>query len=157
MSTLEMKLQPIGIVRNSINERGWRDWGKIVSEIVIQERWSKALEGIEDFSHIFVLFWMHGIDPEERNRVKTHPRSRLDLPLVGIFATCSPARPNPIGVSVVRLLERNGNLLRVKGLDALDGTPVIDIKPYTPSHRIARPRIPQWLKKLYEELQQSKP
>jgi tRNA (Thr-GGU) A37 N-methylase len=78
---------------------------------------------------------------------------RKDLPLVGIFATCSPARPNPLCAIVVRLLERNGNRLKVEGLDAIDGSPVIDIKPYNPSYYDAgEVRIPPWLEQIHRDL-----
>ncbi|HEX77086.1 MAG TPA: tRNA (N6-threonylcarbamoyladenosine(37)-N6)-methyltransferase TrmO [Dehalococcoidia bacterium] len=153
----EITLEPIGIVRNGIAQPLKGGWREIVSEITIEERWVEALEGIEGFSHIIVLFWMHQLPPEQRGATKTHPQGRHDLPLMGVFATRSPCRPNPLGLAVVRLLERRGKLLRVKGLDALDGSPVLDIKPYTPGDRIARPGVPPWFKKLWAELQQGQP
>jgi len=154
----EITLEPIGIVRNGITQHLTRGWEEVVSEIIVEERWSEALEGIEDFSHIIVLFWMHQLPREGRRVTKTHPRGRPDLPLVGIFATRSPRRPNPIGLVVVRLLERRGNLLRVKGLDALDGSPVLDLKPYlSQGDRIGRSRVPGWIKKLWSETPENKP
>ncbi|MPN59153.1 hypothetical protein SDC9_206873 [bioreactor metagenome] len=81
-----------------------------------------------------------------------HPRGRKDLPLVGLFATRSPARPNPIGISVVRLIKVDKNLLTVRGLDAIDGTPVLDVKPYLPQNdRIENPVIPEWAQVLARE------
>ena len=80
---------------------------------------------------------------------------REDLPLVGLFATRSPRRPNPIGVTTVRLLERRGNVLRVLGLDALDGTPVLDIKPYLPyGDCIQDTHVPEWVRSFNEELRE---
>ena len=78
---------------------------------------------------------------------------RKDLPLQGIFATCSPVRPNPVLVSAVRLLERTGNVLKVKGLDAVDGSPVIDIKPYVlPYYGVENSTVPEWMIKIHRDL-----
>lgn len=128
--TLSLKLRVIGAVRNQVQERRQEGWEEVVSEIVVDPYWNEALEDLEHFSHIIVLSWLHKITPQERRIVQVHPRGRVDLPLVGVFASRSPMRPNPIGMTVVRLLERRGNVLQVIGLDALDGTPVLDIKPY---------------------------
>jgi len=85
--------------------------------------------------------------------VKAHPMGRKDLPLTGIFATCSPARPNPLCAIVVRLLECSGNLLKVQGLDAVDGSPVLDIKPYNPSYYpVGEVRISPWLEQIHGDL-----
>jgi tRNA-Thr(GGU) m(6)t(6)A37 methyltransferase TsaA len=125
----------------------------LVSEIWIDESLTGILDGIEEFSHILVLYWAHRVPEEGRSIIKAHPMGRKDLPLVGIFATCSPARPNPLCGIVVRLLERKGNLLRVQGLDAIDGSPVVDIKPYNPSYYpVGEVRIPPWLEQLCREL-----
>jgi tRNA-Thr(GGU) m(6)t(6)A37 methyltransferase TsaA len=124
----------------------------VVSEILIDDVFTGILDGIEEFSHILVLYWAHRVSEEGRSIVKAHPMGRKDLPLVGIFATCSPARPNPLCAIVVRLLERNGNLLTVEGLDAIDGSPVIDIKPYNPSYfPVGEVRIPPWLEQIHRE------
>jgi len=133
-NSIDITLEPIGIVRNEVLESGERSWKAIVSEIEIKESLLPALKGIEDFSHIIVLYWMHRVSPERRSLTQVHPRGRQDLPLTGVFATRSPARPNPIGVAMVSLLECRGNVLRVQGLDALDGSPVLDIKPYLPEY-----------------------
>ncbi len=144
-----MTVKAIGIVRNKIREApplSRRDWGKIVSEIVIDDSLTEALHGLEEFSHIVVLYWMHRI-PQGEVPLKVHPMSRKELPLVGLFATRTPNRPNRIGKTTVRLLERRGNILRVKGLDALDGSPIIDIKPYIPRDDLLDAKVPQWIKK----------
>jgi tRNA (adenine37-N6)-methyltransferase len=124
-----------------------------VSEVVIFPEWAELLEGIEGFSHILVLYWPHLIDPERRRLKKVHPMGRKDLPIQGIFATCSPARPNPVLVSAVPLLERIGNVLKVKGLEAVDGSPIVDIKPYVwHYYGVEQPRVPEWMKRLHREL-----
>ncbi len=124
-------VNPIGWVRNSIATSQEVIWEEIESQVVIEESFSEALEGIEEFSHIIVLFWLHR-KREEPPPLKIRPEMREDMPLVGVLATRAPVRPNPIGLTVVELLGRQGNTLRVRGLDAYDGTPVLDIKPYLP-------------------------
>ena len=132
----EMTLKAIGFVRNDIKQSPGAEygWDKVVSEIVVNESLTEALEGLEEFSHIIVLYWMHQVTATGELPTKVHPRGRQELPLVGLFATRSPNRPNPLGKSTVRLLERRDNILKVKGLDAIDRTPVIDIKPYRPGY-----------------------
>jgi len=140
-----MTLKPIGVVRNQLKQPGRRDCEEIVSDIVVNSSLTEALDGLEDFSHLIVLYWVHQLLAASIPN-KIHPRGEPDLPLVGLFATRSPRRPNPIGVTLVRLLERQDNILKVKGLDAIDGTPVIDIKPYISGHDSAvDARVPQWV------------
>jgi len=139
-----MTLKAIGIVRNKVRQpqKSEYDWQGIISEIVVDSSLSEALDSLDEFSHIIVLYWMHqaaGTQPP----AKVHPRGKQERPLVGLFASRSPHRPNPIGKATVRLLERRGNILKVKGLDAIDGTPVIDIKPYIPGYdSVADARVP---------------
>ena len=118
---------PIGVVRRQrvdedINDRD------LISRIVIGEKYADGLVGIEDWSHLYVIFWMDKISDEKKTLLC--PGNEVDVPTVGIFATRAPVRPNPIGLTLVELVTREGNVLVVKGLDALDGTPVLDIKPY---------------------------
>lgn len=118
----------------------------VTADLVVDGDLDGILDGIEEFSHLLVLCWAHLIPPERRSITRVHPMGREDLPLLGIFSTHSPARPNPILATVVRLVERKGNVLRVEGMDAIDGTPVIDIKPFTrgicPEREITEP---EWL------------
>ena len=142
-------LEPIATVKNEIKEMGMHCWKDIVSEIVFNRDFESAMEGLEDFSHMIVIFWMHRSPAWNMSMSKTHPQRRQDLPLVGVFATRSPVRPNPLGIAVVKLLERRGNVLKVMGLDAIDGTPVVDIKAYFPSDAVALSRVPDWVHKLH--------
>ncbi len=149
-----MVLRPIGTVRSPLKEitHTRLDLKTITSEIVIDEALTAALDGLEGFSHIIVLYWMH-LARRERQHLKTHPMGRTDVAEQGIFAVRSPNRPNPIGKSMVRLLERRGNVLKVQGLDAIDGTPVIDIKPYIPGYdSAANSTVPDWVVVEKEEL-----
>ena len=146
----EINVKPIGFVKRKTKKEDVKD-RSLVCSIVVEKDYETALEGIEDFSHVYIIFWMHEIDDAERRTLKTHPRRRIDLPLLGVFATRSPLRPNPIGLTIVELLERRGNILTVRGLDAFDGTPVIDIKPYNHWDRIEDVKVPEWWLKLEKE------
>ena len=128
-------LRAIGIVRNGIKQPPGQvpfGWENVVSDIVVDSSLTEALDGLGEFSHIVVLYWMHQVAATGQLPMKVHPMGNQELPIVGLFATRSPHRPNSVGVTTVRLLQRQGNILKVEGLDATDGTPVIDIKPYIP-------------------------
>jgi len=140
-----MTLKAIGIIRNEIKQPSKRDYEKVVSDIVINNDLTEALDNLDDFSHIIVLYWMHRAISDEVP-LKIHPGGKQELPLLGLFATRSPNRPNRIGKATVRLLQRQGNILRVEGLDAVDGTPVIDIKPYIPGYdSVTNAKVPSWV------------
>jgi tRNA (adenine37-N6)-methyltransferase len=131
-----MALNPIGRVE--------RQNGKTF--VAVDPAVAAALDGIEDFSRIWVIYWFHGNDtPEKRRTLKVHPRRNPANPLTGVFATRSPARPNLLGLAACRLVRREGQRLEVEGLDAWDGSPVLDIKPYLPQLD-AHPQttIPKW-------------
>lgn len=141
----DMKLKAIGIVRNDVRQPVRHGWSEVVSDIVVDSHLAEALDGLDQFSHIIVLYWMHQLTPGRKLPLKVHPMGKAELPLMGRFATRSPSRPNPVGQATVRLLERRGNTLKVKGLDAIDGTPVIDIKPYIPGYdSAADAKAPRW-------------
>lgn len=153
MSAAEkIELKPIGFVKTKAVGKEVRDKGN-VSEIVFREDLVEALDGIEDFSHLFVIFWMHEISEEERRTMKVRPRGRRDMPLLGAFATRTPHRPNPIGLTLVELLEVEGNVVTVRGLDAFDGTPVLDVKPFDYWDVAEYARVPEWWMKLEKEKQ----
>ena len=145
---MKINLTPIGFVKNAVTEPQGEDWQTIISEIIVNEDMNEALSGIDEFSHIIVIYWMHKTPASERSIKKVHPKRNLNLPLVGVFATRSPARPNPIGIATVKLLECRDNILKVIGLDAIDGTPVLDIKPHIPgADSPTAARIPGWITK----------
>jgi tRNA (adenine37-N6)-methyltransferase len=148
-------LRPIGYVYNGVPGPRYHDWGDVISDVVLDEELTPALDGIEDYSHIMVLFHISGVTPKQRAVQKVRPRNQQDLPEVGVFATHSQFRPNPIGLTVVRLLERQGNRLRVLGLDAYSGSPVIDIKGYEPDYDPStEARIPEWLQRMRAKRQE---
>ena len=143
----DMVLKAIGVVRNDFKKppEPRSDWDKVVSEIVIDTSLTEALDGIDEYSHLIVLYWMHRL-AGGGTPLKQRPMGRQDRPLKGLFALRTPNRPNPIGKKTVRLLECRGNILKVEGLDALDGSPVIDIKPYMPKYDgVPDARVPSWL------------
>ena len=144
----DINLKPIGVVKNNVKRRPKRgyNWQEVVSEIVVDSSLTEALDTLEEFSHIIVIYWMHEVDVTTQLPGKIHPRGNKELPLVGRFATRSPTRPNPIGKATVRLIEHRGNILKVTGLDAIDGTPLIDIKPYIPGYdSVLDARVPPWV------------
>lgn len=145
----DMALKAIGVVRNEVKQKPARgfNWREVVSQIIIDSHLAEALDGLDDFSHIIVLYWMHQATDSRKMAIKVHPRGRQSISPVGLFASRSPYRPNPLGKATVRLLERRGNILRVAGLDAIDGTPVVDIKPYIPDYDSASDATaPEWTK-----------
>jgi len=143
---MNIDITPIGIVKNTVTESRREDWQTVVSEIILNDDLQEALYRIEGFSHVIILYWMHRISSSQRSVKSVHPRGKQSLPLVGVLASRSPSRPNPIGITIVKLLEHHDNVLKVIGLDAVDGTPVLDIKPYIPSYDAATEfQIPSWI------------
>ena len=153
MSTKAIMLKPIGFVKTKAIGKEVRD-KRNISEIVFHQNLKEALDGLSEFSHLFVIFWMHEISKEERKTRKVHPRGREDTPLLGVFATRTPYRPNPIGLTLVELVEVKGNLITVRGLDAFDGTPILDIKPFDHWDSVEETKAPDWWTKLEEEKSQ---
>jgi len=142
----EIVLQPVAQVRGGRMQPEDDSWDREVAEIVLAPRFGPAaLAGLSDFSHIEVIFHFDQVPENEINTGARHPRGRTDWPLVGIFAQRGRNRPNRIGVSICRLLSVDGTRLKVRGLDAVDGTPVLDIKPvmtgFLPRGEI---REPEW-------------
>jgi tRNA (adenine37-N6)-methyltransferase len=128
----QLELSPIGMVRSPIAEPIDDVWGRVQSRIDLDpSRYTPdCLAGLADFSHVEVVFLFHLVKESEIVSGSRHPRNRFDWPKVGIFAQRGKNRPNRIGVSICRLLRVENLSLEVAGLDAIDGTPVLDIKPY---------------------------
>lgn len=146
--TAPIAIAAIGVVRNDVKEIVHGSWEEVISEVVVEPSFEEALDGIEGFSHLVVLFWLHQVTAERRLTRKLHPRDRPDLPLMGVLATHTQYRPNPIGLTTVRLLRRRANVLVVKGLDAIDGTPVLDVKPWTTREMPEEVKLPEWVGRL---------
>lgn len=148
MKLLKMELKPIGRVLSPVIEKpadGF-DWRPVISRIEVDQCFSEGLDGLNEFSHIMVCWWMHQAVDEAKMALKVYPRGRRELPPVGVFSSRSPYRPNSIGRATVKLLERQDNILTVQGLDAIDGTPVLDIKPFIPGYDspVEGAAAPEW-------------
>jgi tRNA-Thr(GGU) m(6)t(6)A37 methyltransferase TsaA len=131
-------LRFIGVVETA-DEKG-------ISKIRIFDEFRDGLEGLDTYSHGIILYWFHLRDTdEERSVLKVVPRRHPGAPEVGVFASRSPSRPNPIGLCVAELVNVKGDLLMVKGLDALEGSPILDIKPYNPrADSVPDAVVPPW-------------
>ena len=122
------------------------DWGRVESEIVLDEALPEdALAGLEDFSHLEIVYLFHRVAADQLVTGAEHPRENPAWPKVGIFAQRKKNRPNRLGLTTVELLGREGRSLRVRGLDAIDGSPVLDIKPVLAEFLPRSPvRQPDW-------------
>jgi tRNA-Thr(GGU) m(6)t(6)A37 methyltransferase TsaA len=178
MNISEIVLKPVGVIKSEIMEPVLRADGEgitlneklehvkaehnrirtMTSVIVVNPFLEELLDGIEGYSHLMVLYWAHKVPAESRRLTRVHPMGLKEMPQKGIFATCSPARPNPVLVTVVRLLERDENILKVQGLEAIDGSPVIDIKPCVQGyHGAENSKMPEWMEKIHKMLEEATP
>lgn len=148
LSEEKIVLTPIGYVKTDAAGDEVKDKSRI-SKIILNENLAEGLDGIDGFSHLFVLFWLNKVANKPRG-LKFHPRGRMDMPLLGVFALRTNLRPNPIGLTLVELLKVEGNVLTIRGLDAFNGTPVLDIKP-ADSWDAAKGHVPEWWLKLNED------
>jgi tRNA-Thr(GGU) m(6)t(6)A37 methyltransferase TsaA len=124
-------MEPIGVVEGGRVEPIDDHWASVEANIVLDDRFApEALDGLDAFSHVDVVFIFHLVDAAEVHAGARHPRGRTDWPKVGIFAQRAKARPNRIGVTTCELLGVDGRRVRVRGLDAIDKTPVVDLKPH---------------------------
>jgi tRNA-Thr(GGU) m(6)t(6)A37 methyltransferase TsaA len=168
----EITIRPVGYIRSDFKTPSLKAKGEdiervkspkqtakeikardLVSELIINPELVELLDGLQDFSHALVLYWPHLLPPEGRSITKVHPMGNKEFPLVGVFSTCSPARPNPVLLTAVQVIERKENILKVKGLDAVDGSPIIDIKPYTKIFcTVENLKVSDWMKKIQEAI-----
>lgn len=146
-SNKPIHLEPIGYVKTSVRHEVVKK-RQHTSKIILRTDLATALEGLNEFSHIFVIYWLHGISAVQRKTLKAHPRGRQELPLLGVFATRTPLRPNPIGLTVVELMRIERNIVTVRGLDAYDGTPVLDVKPVDAWDTNLNLQVPDWWNQL---------
>ena len=152
----EIMFRAIGQVRTQASETDIRGESKdIEAELEIFPEFEAALEGIDGYSHLFVVCYFHKLRPDQIGPLQVKPMRLVkrgfkleDLPLLGVFALDSPSRPNPIGLTLVRFVGRRGRYLKVKGIDFFDGTPILDIKGYRPEYRVDEFDLPEWYKKL---------
>jgi tRNA-Thr(GGU) m(6)t(6)A37 methyltransferase TsaA len=133
-----LKMVPIGIVE-SVDD--------VLSRVRVFPEFYDGVFRLDEFSHLIVLYWFHLKDREEERRVlRVVPKRHQAKTEVGVFASRSPSRPNPIGLCVVELVKVEGCVLTVRGLDAFEGSPVVDVKPYLPrADFVASVRTPEWV------------
>lgn len=147
-------LEVIGYVRVKYYDEYVKEHsGQIEGVVEVLPRFAEGLDGIEDYSHLLLISYLHK-QLETKSVLKVRPKRLLkmglkleELPLMGVFATDSPTRPNPIGLTLVRLIKREDNLLYVWGLDLFNDTPILDIKPYSGSYVSEKYSVPDWVKK----------
>jgi tRNA-Thr(GGU) m(6)t(6)A37 methyltransferase TsaA len=155
----EVVFRPVGMVRTRASDVEVKERTReLEATVEIFPEFQEALDGLEGFSHIFVLSYLDRLKPEQIGKLKVRPRGLLrrgfkleELPSVGVFALDSPTRPNPIGLSLVRLVRMEGRRLVVLGLDCFDGTPVLDIKPYRDDYRANQYELAGWYRELRDK------
>jgi tRNA (adenine37-N6)-methyltransferase len=147
-------VKPIGVVhstRKEIEDDNW-DAEKTSIELDATQFSEEALRGLSDFSHVEIIFYMDKLDPSKLENAARHPRNNPQWPLVGVFAQRTKYRPNQIGASICRIVNLNGRVLTLEGLDAIDGTPVLDIKPWVAEFAPRGTTFqPKWISELMRE------
>lgn len=147
-----IEVRPIGFVSSPVKDRTDTGWGSVVARVTLKREYAGALKGLESFSHALVLTYLHQARFDPAKHLRRRPQGRDDMPEVGILSQRAKNRPNPIGVTAVEILKVGEDCLEVKGLDAIDGTPVIDIKPYFPQYdRVPSPTVPAWVDELMRD------
>ena len=152
---MEIRFKPIGVIHTQASEVEVKEKGDREGEIEIYPEFADGLDGIDGYSHLFVLVYFDRLRPEQIGPLKVKPRGLLrrgikleDLPELGVFALDSPTRPNPIGLTLVRVIKREAARILVQGLDFFDGTPILDLKGYRPQYRTDEYTVPQWFRGL---------
>ena len=151
---MDIQLKPIAIVRNSRSEIEDDNWGDVISILELDSSMPEdALHGLEDFSHAEVLYYFHLVPDSKIETGARHPRNNPAWKKVGILSQRGKNRPNRLGATIVKILRREGRHLEVQGLDAIDGTPILDIKPvlqeFLPREDVHQPEWATELMKQY--------
>lgn len=144
-----ISISPIGKVISPVQEAVDENWGAVVSTVQLLPEYSGGLDGLQDFSHVIVVTFLHKAKFEAERHLKRRPRGLASMPMVGIFSQRAKDRPNQIGVTTVKLIRVGGDFIEVLGLDAVNDTPVLDIKPYYPAYdRAEQAKTPGWVDEL---------
>ena len=146
----DLIMTPIGYVKNEVINKKHSLWGEDLSTIILDEQYTYGLTGLDRFSHAVILFYLNKARYEKERHLLRRPRNRDDMPLVGIFAQRTKDRPNQIGLTSVEIVSVSNNALVVRGLDAINGTPVLDIKPYFTLYDRKDAIVPEWVDRLME-------
>jgi len=150
----KIEMDPIGWVRRASPEEDTRD-RSLLCQIILAEELAASLDGLDAWSHVHVIYWLSQV-PRPKHPILHFPSERVGSTPVGILATRAPIHPNPIGLTLVELVKRDSNVLLVRGLDAYDGTPVLDIKPYPDWEQgqfivVTDFRTPEWVRRIVQE------
>lgn len=146
----EIIMTPIGYVENNVQAKKDVSWGGDISRIVLEKEYCNGLSGLEDFSHAIIIYYLDKVEYKREKHLQRRPQNREDMPLVGIFSQRGKDRPNKIGMTAVQIVEVTEKSLAVKGLDAINGTAVLDIKPYYPVYDKKEATVPDWVNRLME-------
>lgn len=146
----EIIMTPIGYVENNVQAKKDVSWGGDISRIVLEKEYCNGLSGLEDFSHAIIIYYLDKAEYKREKHLQRRPQNREDMPLVGIFSQRGKDRPNKIGMTAVQIVEVAEKSLAVKGLDAINGTAVLDIKPYYPVYDKKDATMPDWVNRLME-------
>ena len=143
-------MQPIGYVKNDVQNKKDTAWGADISTIMLETEFCGGLLGLEAFSHVLILCYLDKAKYVKEKHLQRRPQGRDDMPIVGIFSQRTKDHPNTIGVTSVQIVSVDEKSITVKGLDAIDGTPVLDIKPYYPIFDKKEATVPEWVDRLME-------
>ncbi|MBW1938896.1 MAG: tRNA (N6-threonylcarbamoyladenosine(37)-N6)-methyltransferase TrmO [Deltaproteobacteria bacterium] len=131
----------------TVHSIGWVKKAQGKTTIVLDKKYQPGLQGLDGFSHVYVLYWFDRNDnPEKRSVLQVHPRGNKQNPLTGVFATRSPARPNLIALSLCKIIEIKDNVIEIENIDALPDTPVLDLKPFISQFESKNAVVPEWLR-----------
>jgi tRNA-Thr(GGU) m(6)t(6)A37 methyltransferase TsaA len=149
---IEVQLKPVGFISSPVTEQTDENWGEVISRVFLQPEYIGALSGLEDFSHAIIITYLHQAKYEKEKHLQRRPRGLESMPKVGIFSQRAKDRPNAIGVTTVKIITVGSDFIEVQGLDAINGTPVLDVKPYYPQYdKIDSPKTPEWVGRLMEK------
>lgn len=147
---MDLPLKVLGHVSSEHTEALDDGWGERESRIQLTPEWAEGLRGLDTFTHAWVICWLHEAAFSKDTHLSRHPRDNHALPRVGIFAQRARHRPNPLAITPCEILrvDPTEGVLVVKGLDAIHGTPVVDIKPYVAPFDHRESDIPEWMKQI---------
>lgn len=148
---MQITLNPIGYVNNDVENKKDVSWGNDISKIILEKIYSGGLTGLNDFSHAIIIYYLDKAKFDINKHLQRRPQNRNDMPLIGIFSQRGKSRPNQIGITSVQIISAADDMLVVKGLDAINGTPILDIKPYYPVYDCRKEAVvPEWVNGLME-------
>jgi len=145
----KIELVPVGFVANSVKETVDDNWGSVVSRLNIEPQFARGIRHLDQFSHAIIITYLHHSRFDPAKDLVRRPRGLGSMPEVGIFSQRAKDRPNPIGITTVKIVAVGDNYVDVRGLDAIDGTPIVDIKPYyLQFDSVPSAKTPPWVDEL---------